>query len=237
MVPHPDRPQTVTQSTLVILTFNEIEGSRALVDRVPFHAVDEWFVVDGGSTDGTIELWRERGGRVLLQPRPGRGEAFRLAVQEARGDWLIFFSPDGNEDPSDIPKLLDLLRLGHDMAVASRFLPGSKNEEDELRLPWRAWANRAFTWWANLIWGGRLSDSINGFRGVTREAFQRMNPDAEGFAIEFQMSIRALKLGLKVGEIPTIEGHRIGGESKAHSLTTGLRFLRYLFREMSRGQG
>ncbi len=228
----------MAKSTLVILTLNEIEGISALFDKIPFDEVDEYFVVDGGSTDGTVEFFRERGVRIVSQKSRGRGEAFRIAERESSGDYLIFFSPDGNEEPGDIPKLLKLLDEGYDMAIASRFLPLSKNEEDDLRFPWRAWANRAFTFAVNTIWNTNkyVTDTINGYRAIKKEAFRRLKVDAPGFAIEFQTSIRSMKLGLKVGEIPTIEGQRIGGESTAKSIPTGLLFVRFLFREIKIGK-
>ncbi len=226
-------------TTLIILTLNEVEGSKALFESIPFPSVDEAFVVDGGSTDGTVEFFQGQGIPVYIQDRPGRGEAFRSAAARAHGSRWVFFSPDGNEDPADIPRLLALLEKGYDMAIASRFLPGARNEEDDLRFPWRAWANRSFTRLANAIWnrGPYISDTINGYRAVTREAFERLNPDAPGFVIEYQMSIRAMKLGMSVAEIPTLEGHRIGGESKASSLPTGFIFLKVLLREMALGRG
>lgn len=223
------------KSCLILLTLNEIEGVTALFDQIPFHTVDEYFVVDGGSTDGTVEFFNERGIRVIYQEIKGRGEAFRIAAREAKGDHLVFFSPDGNEDPNDIPKLLDLLDQGYDMAIASRFLPGSRNEEDHLRFSWRAWANKAFTFAANILWNKKdkyITDTINGYRAVTKDAFMKLNVDAQGFVIEYQMSIRAMKLDLKVAEIPTIEGNRVGGQSTAKSFPTGLVFLRYLLTEI-----
>ena len=226
------------KSSLIILTLNEIEGVRTLYDRIPFDAVDEYFVVDGGSIDGTVEFFRERGIKVVPQEIKGRGEAFRIAVKRAEGDHLIFFSPDGNEDPGDIPKLLELLAMGYDIAIASRFLSGSQNEEDDLRFPWRAWANRAFTFIANIIWNTNrnyITDTINGYRAIKKEAFNKLNISAPGFVIEYQMSIRAMKLGLKVVEIPTVEGQRIGGVSTAKSIPTGLLFLRFLLKEIMNG--
>ena len=226
------------KSSLIILTLNEIEGVRTLYDRIPFDAVDECFVVDGGSIDGTVEFFREKGIKVVPQEIKGRGEAFRIAVKRAEGDHLIFFSPDGNEDPGDIPKLLELLAMGYDIAIASRFLSGSQNEEDDLRFPWRAWANRAFTFIANIIWNTNrnyITDTINGYRAIKKEAFNKLNISAPGFVIEYQMSIRAMKLGLKVVEIPTVEGQRIGGVSTAKSIPTGLLFLRFLLKEIMNG--
>lgn len=220
------------KSTLVILTRNEIIGMTALIKKIPFDQVDEALVVDFKSTDGTKEFIRKNRLRLINQTRPGRGEAFRLASAKAKGEHLVFFSPDGNEDPRDIPKLLRLLRRGYDLAIASRFLPESRNEEDDQTFKLRAWANMGFTLLANLIWSGKLSDSINGYRAITKAAFARLNLDAPGYVIEYQMSIRALKLRLKIAEIPTIEGDRLGGESGSKAIQTGLLFIKYLLREI-----
>ncbi len=113
---------------LVILTLNEIEGIRALFDRIPFDSVDEILCVDGGSIDGTREFLQERGLTVLSQTSKGRGEAFRLAAQHANSEVLCFFSPDGNEDPADIPKLFSVIEDGSDMAIARRFGLDAHNE-------------------------------------------------------------------------------------------------------------
>jgi len=222
--------------SLVILTYNEIKGSRALFDKIPFSACDECVVVDGGSIDGTAEFYRTEGIRVVDQQDRGRGAAFWVGLRETRGDCIVVFSPDGNEDPADIPKLFALLEEGFDMAIASRFMPGSRNEEDDSLLPLRKWVNMMFSWCANVLWQGKVTDSINGFRGFHREAFLRMNPKVSGFVIEYIMTIRALKLRLKIKEIPTIEGSRIGGKSKARSFPTGIEFLRNLFHEIRVGK-
>lgn len=224
------------RSTLIILTRNEIAGVRQLLTTIPVHSVSECFAVDYRSTDGTVEFFRKHHVRVVHQRKPGRGEAFRLGAEKAKGDYLIFFSPDGNEDPRDIPKLLKLLHLGFDMTVASRFMNGSTNEEDTKRVKPRAWANRAFTFCANVLFRGHVTDSINGYRAITKDAFARLRLDAEGFAIEYQMTIRALKLRMRIAEIPTHESPRIGGQSTAIAIPTGLRVLRILLREMYIGK-
>ena len=225
----------MTPVTLVILTLNEIDGVTQVVPKLPLHAVDEMLVVDGGSTDGTLEFFEARGIRVVRQERRGRGEAFRLAAQHARNDQLVFFSPDGNEDPDDIPRLVEGLAAGYDMVIASRFMTGGRSEDDDKFLfASRRWGNLLFTWLANVLCGrgGWITDTINGYRAVTRAAFRRLAPDAHGYAIEFQMSIRALQLGLRVLEIPTQESPRIGrGVSKLNAIPVGFRFLGVLARE------
>ena len=227
--------------TLVLLTLDEVEGVRWLFSTGSDLArmADEVLAVDGGSTDGTREVLTSRRIRIVDQQRPGRGEAFRAAVRASNGENLVFFSPDGNEDPDDISRLFAAIENGADMAIASRFLPGSRNEEDDDALPLRKWTNQGFTWISNQLWnrGSYVTDTINGFRGITREAFLKLNPGSMGYTIEYEMTIRAMKQRMRIEEIPTREGNRVGGESKAPSFRTGVRFLRFLIQEIVEGCG
>jgi glycosyltransferase involved in cell wall biosynthesis len=216
--------------SLIILTWNEIEGVRALIPQLSPDIADEILAVDGGSSDGTREFLEAHQIPVYGQTRRGRGEAFRVGVTNATGDYLVFFSPDGNENPGDIPKLFELLATGADMAIASRFKPGARNEEDDVALPLRKWTNQAFTLLANLFWNrGRpyVTDTINGFRGIRRESFNRIAPASLGYTIEYELTIGAMRAGMKIAEIPTLENQRIGGETKGASWPTGKAFLKF----------
>src|SRR4051812_5907733 len=99
--------------SLVILTLNEVVGLKSLWSQIPFDSVDEVFCVDGGSTDGTLEFLRTNGIPIYPQTVRGRGEAFRVAFEKATGEAIIFFSPDGNENPADIPLFRPLLEKGN----------------------------------------------------------------------------------------------------------------------------
>ncbi len=222
--------------SLVILTLNEIIGVKALLPQLPAHTqgIDEVLAVDGGSTDGTCECLQEHGIRIVGQSRRGRGEAFRVAMRESTGDHVVFFSPDGNEDLRDIPRLFEALAAGADIAIASRFLPGARNEEDDQWLPLRKWVNQTFTWLANVCWnrGPYVTDTINGFRGITRAAFAKVAPQSLGYTIEYEMTIHAMKQRARIVEIPTLESPRIGGETKAPSFRTGVMFLQLFVQEL-----
>ena len=225
------------KTTLIILTRNEIEGVKAIVPRIPREAVDEIFAVDYRSTDGTVEFFKEQNIRVVPQEKPGRGEAFRLAMQIAEGDALIFFSPDGNENPNDIVKFRPLLEEGYDIVIASRMMKGAHNEEDDQLLRLRKWANQLFGLVANIFWnrsGRYVTDTINGYRAVTKRAWEKLQPDGEGFTIEYQSSIRAFKYRMRIAEFPTHEGSRIGGKSGARAIPTGLKFILCFLRELYR---
>lgn len=223
------------QSTLIILTRNEINGLKATLKKIPFKTFDEYYAVDYRSTDGSREFFLKHKIPIVDQINPGRAEAFRLGVQKSKGKYLVFFSPDGNENPKDLPKIISYLKKGNDLVIASRFMTGSRNEEDDQIFKFRAWANRMFTWLVNVFWQPSVTDSINGYRGIEKKKFNRLSLDAQGFAIEFQMTIRAAKLGYKIYEIPTLEGNRIGGKSGSAAIPTGLQFVGVLLREVAIG--
>lgn len=223
--------------SLVILTYNEIDGVTALIDKIPYDVVDETFVVDGGSTDGTIELFKQHHIEVVKQKsRKGRGEAFRIAAERATGDVMIIFSPDGNEDPEDILKFKQYFENEKaDLVIASRMMKGAHNEEDEELFKFRKWANNMFNLMINILFrrsGRYITDSINGFRAFKLNMFKSLQQDAVGYTIEYQMTTRCMKLGKKIIEFPTNEGSRIGGESYAKSIPTGIAFLKCLWNEI-----
>lgn len=222
------RPTT----TLIILTRNEIAGVRGVLSKIPTLKKSECFAVDFHSTDGTAEYLKLHHIPVLQQTKPGRSEAFRLGARHAKGKYLIFFSPDGNEDARDIPKLIRFLDDGADLVIASRFMKGSRNEEDDEWIKPRKWVNQLFTLFVNLCFDGSVTDSINGYRAMKKKSFNLLHMDAEGFAIEFQMTMRALKAGMKIREFPTKEGNRIGGASTSYAIPTGLQFIKVFLREV-----
>ncbi len=222
------------QSTALILTtLDELPGLRASWGRVPADTVRECVAVDGGSTDGTQEFFRERGIRVIEQERPGWGEAVRVGVRATTARSIVFFAPDGNQDPEDIPLLVEKLHAGNDLVIASRFMPESVHAEDGQCLRPRARGCRAFTRAANRLFGGayRIADATNGFRAFTREAFLKLGLDAPGFELAYQMTIRAMKHRLRVAEVPTFEGPRLVGPSKFRVLPAGWQHVKVLGRE------
>ena len=82
--------------------------------------------------------------------------------------------------------------------------------------------------------GTYITDSINGYRAITKSCATQLALDAPDYTIEYQMTMRALKQGMKVIEFPTVEGERVAGETGAPSIPTGLRFIRRLLIETFR---
>jgi len=220
--------------TLAILTLNEIAGLKKIFKQINKEILFEIFAIDGGSTDGTIDFFHQNNIPVFKQNKKGRGEAFRMAFRNATGDCVLFFSPDGNEDPEDIPKFVNRLEEGYDLVIGNRMSNGGTNEEDHQIFRWRKWANLTFSILANITWNRSnfLWDTINGYRAITKKAWSKIEPDGEGYAIEYQISIRSLKQGLNIKEIPTKEGSRIDDDRCSASISTGLAMLKMYFKEL-----
>ena len=190
--------------------------------------------MDGGSKDGTREFLAAHGVPILDQTIPGRGVAFRVAAEACHAERLIFYSPDGNEDPDDIERLDDLLIGGARLAIASRFARGAVNEEDVSPFRPRSWANQGLTALANLLFneGPWVTDTINGFRALRRADLLALDTSVKRFPIEYQISIRSMARRWPIAELATNEGQRIGGASKALSWPVGKDHLKVLFSEL-----
>ena len=94
----------MNRSALFISTLNEIEGITKLFHEIPISGFDECYALDGGSWDGTIEFFEKRGIKVI--PNIKKGEIFNAGAEITECENLVFFAPDGNEDPDDILLLL-----------------------------------------------------------------------------------------------------------------------------------
>lgn len=221
---------------LVFLTYNEIVGLESLWESIEKELphFDEVFAVDGGSQDGTVEFFEQKGVTVVGQQKKGRGDAFRVAFDHASTRALLFYSPDGNEDAADLGKFKAHIENGADLVIATRMTKDAHNEEDEELLKFRKWANNIFNLLANWAWnrGEFVTDSINGYRAISRSAWEKIEPDGEGYTIEYQSTIRAFKRGLKIVEFPTYESQRIDDRVGSPSISTGMAFVRIYLKEL-----
>ena len=88
--------------SLIIFSWNEIEGMKVIMPQIKKEWYDELIVVDGGSTDGTIEYAREHGYFIFVQKEKGAGSAFLESIEKATGDVIVIFSPDGNKKQDEL---------------------------------------------------------------------------------------------------------------------------------------
>lgn len=222
---------------LVLLNKNEVQGCKEILPKIDVSLFSAVAFVDGHSTDGSLEFLLQGGLKQIGQESPGRGAAMQQAflfLQE-ECDAIIFLSMDGNEDPSDLPIMIGLLRKGYDLVIGNRMSEGGINEEDTNLFKPRKWVNQLFALLIYIIFGKRklkIKDPINGYRAFRSDAWNRLSLTETGFGVEFQSSIRAYKRNLKYVEFPTHELPRLGGKSSAKSIPTGLRFLKIVVYEL-----
>jgi glycosyltransferase involved in cell wall biosynthesis len=220
---------------LVFITKNEVEGLTAILPLINLNQFAQVYAIDAKSTDGTVEAFKKYSIRVFQQSIPGLGGATLEARYHCKTDAMLFFHPDGNENPKDLFKFIDYLNLGYEFIIASRMIKGGYNEEDASVFKFRKWANLGFALVANFIFGSRncrVTDVVQGFRAITCEAFDRLQLDQTNCTIDYQMVIRALKARLRIVEFPTKEGKRIGGATNFASIPTGIAEVKMLLREI-----
>jgi dolichol-phosphate hexosyltransferase len=213
---------------------NEIEGITHLFDKIPFDKFDEVLAIDGLSTDGSTEFLKDNGIRVIIQTINGRGQAFRDAFKNTESDVLVFYGPDGNEDPADILNFFEEFGDGVGMVVARRLGPRAINKEDNKLFKPRKWVNVLFNVIANFLWNRNsyVYDTINGFRAITRKAWNEINIDTDGYTVEYQSTIRCFKKNIYIVEFPTHELQRIGTKSGSPAFHTGIAFVRLFINEV-----
>lgn len=215
--------------TAVIPTLNEEANLPHVLARLP-PGVDELIVVDGHSTDATVDVAKSLrpDARVLLQDRRGKGNALACGFAAARGDIIVTVDADGSTDPDEIPNFIAPLIDGADFVKGSRYMEGGGSADITLV---RSAGNRALGTSVNLLFGTSYTDLCYGFNAFWRRCLPHLHVTCDGFEVETVINVRAAKAGLTIVEIPSYERPRIHGLSNLKAWRDGWRALRVIMRE------
>jgi glycosyltransferase involved in cell wall biosynthesis len=219
-------PPTIS---VVIPTLNEAANLPHVLPHIP-KWVTEIIIVDGNSTDGTVEVARalHPDVRIIVEPVRGKGLALRRGFAAATGEIIVMMDADGSTNPEEIGDFVRLLCNGADFVKGSRYLQGAGTLDIT---PLRDLGNRGFTYMVRLLFGGRYSDLCYGYCAFWARVLPRLQLDADGFEIETMMNIRALKAGLMIFEVHSIELNRIHGTTNLRTFRDGWRVLCTIVRE------
>ncbi len=187
----------------------------------------EILVADNGSRDGSPEIARRCGARVVEVPERGYGNALTVGFAAARGRFLIMGDADGSYDFSECMPFVERLRRGDDLVMGSRFegriLPGA--------MPWKhRWiGNPVLSRIGRLLFRSPVSDFHCGLRALTKRAFEQMELRTTGMEFASELVVKATVLGLRISEVP-VTLHPDGRDRPPHlrSWRDGWRHLRFL---------
>lgn len=197
--------------------------------------VGEIVLVDGNSTDRTVEVSRSYVDTVVKDNGGGKGEAIRIGAENATLPVVVFIDADLSHDPNEIPLLvLPILTGSADLVVGSRGLGGSRELHGTLEQFLRATGSHIILLGINLRFGVHLTDSQNGFRAIRRDLFLRLGLREPHTTIEQEMEFEVLRRKYIVSEVPTHEYARYAGDSKISLLKHSLRYVTSLVRFMLR---
>ena len=215
--------------SVVIPALNEADSLPLVLGRVP-DWVHEVILVDGYSTDGTVEVARHvmQRIRVIYQDGSGKGAALRTGVAAATGDIVVMLDADGSTDPAEVPAFVGALLAGADIVKGSRFVQGG-GTADMPRI--RQLANWGFVVIANALFRTQFSDITYGYRAAWRHCADALALEIDGWENESVGNVRAARLGLKVVEVASFEHRRVAGEAKLRAVPAGWVILKGIVAE------
>lgn len=190
----------------------------------------EVVIVDGGSTDGTLDVARRLApeAKIIRQTTRGKGNALTCGFAAASGDIIVMLDADGSARVEEIPRFVDALVRGADFAKGSRHLRGG-GSADFTAL--RKTGNRLLSSLVNLLFGTHYTDLCYGYNAFWARHLPALAVDCEGFEVETLINLRACKAGLVVVEVASYEDARIHGTSKLNTFRDGYRVLRTILKE------
>lgn len=218
--------------TALICTLNEEENLPHVLPKLP-KWVDEVLIVDGHSTDGTVEAIRRlrADAKVLSQPGRGKGDALKYGIEQANGDIVVTLDADGTTDPEDMPRFVQPLLTGYDFVKGSRFAlsrPAGKPRH-------RIFGNWVIVTTHNILYRTNYTDLCSGYNAFWKRAIARVDLSGWTNQEEPLLNARVRKAGLKVAEMSHHDKGRIGGETKQPSWRQGSGAVRTVIRERFRG--
>ena len=206
--------------SVIIAALNEEAAIAKVINSVPKNLADEIVVVDNGSKDRTAEIATAAGARVVKEPIPGYGRAFRAGLRSASPKCEIVVFLDG--DGSDCPEMMDRL-VTPIMEGKSDFVIGSRTrghrETGSMNFH-QVFAGYMVGFILRILYGVRSTD-MGPFRAIRRDTLDRLELREETYGWPLEMQMRAARARVRTVEVPVDYRRRAGGHSKIAGTVRG----------------
>lgn len=212
---------------ILIPTLNEGKTIARLVEQFKFLGFSDILVIDGHSTDDTIEKARNAGARVILQSGKGKGQAISQAFHLISSKYIVMIDGDGTYLPEEINRLLEPIALGKaDHVIGNRFSNYQKGAFKGLNLMGNRILNKIF----GLAYGIWLEDILSGYRAFNYDSYKKIDLNRSGFEVETEITIECVKNDFKITEVPiTYLARLIGAPTKLRPLRDGFRIASTIY--------
>lgn len=188
----------------------------------------EIVVADNNSSDNSKLIAEKLGAKVITVPERGYGNALRKGIAVAKGKYIIFFDSDLSYDPEDMLKILEKLREGYDLVIGSRIK--GKIAKDAMPFLHRYIGTPVMTFLANLLFNTHISDINSGMRGLTQEAFRKLDLHSEGMEFASEIIAKARWAGINITEVPiNFYPDERGRKPHLRTVRDGWRHLQLMF--------
>jgi len=206
--------------SIVIPTLNEAGNILAILETIDRELAypNEIIIVDGNSTDGTLEILKDANVKVIIEPRRGYGLALRKGMKAAKGDVVVMVDGDGTYEVKHLNRLLErMLETDAEMCLATRMY-----DPDKAMGLFNFVGNKIITFCFNMLYKQNLSDSQSGFRAISHSAIEKVDFKETDMAFATEMLIRFAKKGFRMVEIPSDYKIRKYGKTKLRPLNSGI---------------
>jgi dolichol-phosphate hexosyltransferase len=210
----------VEMVSVVIPTLNEAGNIREALETLDRELAfpKEIIVVDGNSTDGTIEIVKGTNCKLIIEPRRGYGLALRRGMKEAKGDVVIMVDGDGTYEVRHVNRLVQrMMETDAEMCLATRMY----DPEKAMGL-FNFVGNKIITFCFNMVYKQSLSDTQSGFRAISHSAIEKVDFKETDMAFATEMLIKFAKKGFKMVEVPSKYKIRKYGKTKLRPLNSGI---------------
>lgn len=193
-----------SEVTVVIPTLNEAEAIGKVIDELKKYGIENIIVVDGHSTDGTPEIAKQKGVKVIFQEGEGKTAAIRTALKHVKTPYVLIMDGDYTYSAKYVKQLYEKIREGYDEVIGARIW--TKKTQD---LIFR-FGNKMLTTLFNFLFGVKLSDVLSGMYIVKRNSISTTLFETKGFSIEAEIAAHIASTTMRIAEIPIIYRKRLG---------------------------